>query len=155
MIRDLNAEKQMRQIAAEIWSRLNTVKPVPEIESKQGGGSGAYYSLGHVIRMRTNVWAKMPLVGKRLLMIHELMHAAGMNHGIKYMYCHAFDLLSLSLYREIYGEDDLLRIEIEQLRTIAKTFIKEDEGRIKSNRDGVALTMEIPYKDEETGDEKI
>jgi hypothetical protein len=125
MIRDELVEKEMHMLGLEIWTKLKTTKPMPVIESKQGGGSGAYYSWEHTIRLRTNVWKKMPLVGKRMLMIHELLHAAGIIHNIKYMYCHAFDMLTLSLYYEIYGQDDLLSTELNRMEAIAKTFIKE------------------------------
>ena len=104
MKRDLTAEKEMIQICSEVWDKIGIGK-MPKIESKYGGSTGAYYVNEGIIRFRSTSWNKMPLAGKRMIAIHELYHALGREHDSKLMFCHAFDILTLVLYKLIYGED--------------------------------------------------
>lgn len=103
MIRDIWVEREAEQIAREIWPRLARYRPMPAIESKHGGHTGAYYPREHTIRVRSNVWKKMSLGNKRLLMIHELWHARGIDH--QPLFLSSFDVISLSVYERIYGFD--------------------------------------------------
>jgi hypothetical protein len=109
-MRNAEAEAEMRSICAEVWSCFNLMgilktKMIPKTFSKQGGSSGCYYPDKHTVYFRWNVWNKMPLAGKRMLAIHELYHATGNKHNGKYMFCHAYDILTIELYKRIYGED--------------------------------------------------
>ena len=105
MIRNEEAEMEMRIIASEVYPHLKGDKPMPKIESKQGGASGAYYRNEHTVRIRWNVWNKLSWAGKRMLMIHELYHAKGNHHKGSDLFLHAFDILTIELYKKIYGED--------------------------------------------------
>ncbi len=119
-MRNLELEKEMLSISTEIWGFIGIGK-MPRIESKQGGASGCYYGGSrHTVYYRWNVWNKMPLAGKRMLAIHELYHAAGHKHDSGQMFCHAFDILTLELYKLIYGEDPGYIEAINSIRGIAE-----------------------------------
>lgn len=105
-MRNTTAEIEMLSISKEIWKHLKGSRKFPTILSKQGGCSGCYYPSEHTVYYRWNVWNKMPLAGKRMLAIHELYHAKGNHHNGKYMFCHAFDILTIEIYKKIYGEDE-------------------------------------------------
>jgi len=127
MIRDKAIEQEALQIAHEIWKHLNSKKPMPQIKSKLGGSSAAYYPHEHTIRVRTGTWKKLPLAGKRLLMIHELWHSAGHHHSG--LYLHSFDILSLVVYERIYGRDAELEKLYEEVKTVADEGMKQEAGR--------------------------
>jgi len=94
---------------------------MPCIASKLGGSSAAYYPGEHTIRVRTGTWKKLTLAGRRLLMIHELWHAAGNLHSG--LYLHSFDVLSLVVYERIYGRDaELERMYQEVQSVVSKTM---------------------------------
>lgn len=123
MIRDRAVEAEATQIAHEIWKHLNSKKPLPRIASKLGGSSAAYYPSEHTIRVRTGTWKKLPLAGKRLLMIHELWHSAGHHHSG--LYLHSFDILSLVVYERIYGRDAELEQMYREVQAVANEGMKE------------------------------
>ena len=117
-MRNLKAEKEMVRISKEVWEHLKTGKSFPMIESKQGGSSGCYYTGKHTIYYRWNVWNKMPLAVKRMLAIHELWHASGRKHNGQYMFCRSFDILTIELYKKIYGEDEPYKELINNIKSI-------------------------------------
>ena len=116
-MRNLKLEKEMVKISKEIWPYLKgKEKKFPKILSKQGGGSGCYYREKHTVYYRWNVWHNMPLAGKRMLVIHELYHAKGNHHKSGEMFCHSFDILTIEIYKKIYGEDKEYKEVIEKLK---------------------------------------
>ena len=122
-MRDHRAESEMATICTEVWASLDNLKiskgkPYPRILSKQGGSSGCYYPGEHTVYFRWNVWNKMPLAGKRMLAIHELYHATGSDHKSKYMFCHAYDILTIELYKRIYGEDEPYQEAVASIREL-------------------------------------
>jgi len=121
-MRDYHSEIEMKQIALEVWNKIGNQK-MPEIKSKQGGSTGCYYKNEHTVYFRWNSWNKMPLAGKRMITIHELYHARGEDHNSKYMFCHAYDIFTIELYKLIYGEDDELRSQLIELRKYAESII--------------------------------
>jgi len=104
-MRNLNYEVEMDKICREIWPFLKSKKEFPAILSKQGGSSGKYNPGSHTVMFRWNVWNKMPFAGQRLLAIHELWHASGNNHNGVKLFCHGLDILSILIYKKIWGED--------------------------------------------------
>lgn len=112
MIRDEKVTYEARQIGKEIWKVLRldgcSERGIPDIDSKQGGASGCYYHNIHTVYVRSNVWKKLTLAQKRLLMIHELYHSLNQQHkpGI---YLSSADYLSRRLYMRIWGNDEHLQ----------------------------------------------
>jgi len=124
MNRNFELEIEMREIADEVYARLKTDVPMPKIESKQGGHTGTYYRDSHTIRFRSNVWNKLTLAVKRLLVIHEMKHAVGGDHSAKDLYLGSFDLFSLEVYKSIYGFDEQLSIVIGKIQRDVAGFIR-------------------------------
>jgi hypothetical protein len=54
---------------------------------------------------------------------YELYHAAGHNHDSGKMFCHAYDILTLELYKLIYGEDPEYIEAINSLRGMAEEIL--------------------------------
>lgn len=106
MIRSPDVEMEAQEIAQTIWQKMNTGKDFPRVESKHGGSSAAYYSREHCVRVRSNVWNKLMLAQKRLLMIHELYHASGHTHDSYFL--SSLDFVSLEIYKRIWGQDEVL-----------------------------------------------
>lgn len=82
---------------------------LPLVATKQGGYTACYYWDAHVIALRENSWRRMGLAQKRLTVVHEWIHACGVEHSVMYGFEGPRDLLSLVLYRRIWGEDEALR----------------------------------------------
>ncbi len=122
MIQDKEVNNELKVMAQRIWDYIGKVKTIPDLETKQGGSSGKYYKGEHTIRIRSNVWKKISLGGKRMLLIHELWHSIGINHNG--LFLHSFDLLTIELYFQIYGKDEAY-IEMENK---IKKEIKEELG---------------------------
>jgi len=121
--RNPEAEKEMIQICNEVWGKIGIGK-MPEIQSKQGGSTGAYYPDENIIRFRWNSWNKMPLAGKRMIAIHELYHALGRHHDSSEMFCHAFDILTIELYKLIYGKDEAYKSAKSDIVDLALNIVK-------------------------------
>jgi len=117
-MRNLDLEVEMQLVCNHIWPFLKSKNEIPKILSKQGGSSGSYRPSEHTVYFRWNVWNKMDVAGKRLLAIHELYHATGSNHNGAKMFCHGIDILSIEIYKKIYGEDEYYRRMIDEIRKI-------------------------------------
>ena len=110
-------EAEMLSLSKEVWEKIAPpLKTMPRIESKQGGSSGCFYPDRYTVYYRWNVWNKLGLAGKRMLVIHELYHALGHHH--KGMFLHAFDILTIELYKKIYGEDEEYQKMVEEVRKL-------------------------------------
>jgi len=114
MIQDLKVNKELKEMSEKIWNYIGNGKDMPKLESKQGGSSGKYYPSEHTIRVRSNVWNKLCLGGKRMLLIHELWHSKGLDH--KGLFMTSFDLLSIELYKQIYGEDENFKKMVDDIK---------------------------------------
>lgn len=109
-------------IAKEIWPACQT-----KFELKQGGYTAKAYAASNRIVLRIDVWLNMALVAKRLLICHELIHIMGLHHRNDKMYgAHFTDLLSMSMYKTIWGIDDILR-EISVLDEVSFDLLKGRE----------------------------
>lgn len=116
MNKSIEIEKEATEMAEEIWKKMKLPKSdIPTIGTKQGGYSAVcYYGEGDrsskncIIKVRENVWAKMLRAQKRLLLIHELVHAIGYDHSGLESFCASSDLLSVQIYDRIYGMDSYM-----------------------------------------------
>ena len=54
-----------KQMANEIWGKMNTDRKCPDVEFKQGGYSACYYPSRHLVKLRSNVWSKPPSEAER------------------------------------------------------------------------------------------
>ena len=129
MTRNLELEIEMKEICEDVYSYFITDIGIPDIESKQGGATAAYYKTEHMIRFRWNVWNKLDLAGKRLLCIHELWHAVGNSHNSKKLFCTSFDCLSMRIYKRIWGADVALRNLMYVLDKIVDKDIKQENEK--------------------------
>ena len=125
MIRNKELEIEMLSISKYIWMCFKTSKPFPAIESKQGGSTAAYYPREHKIRYRWNSWAKMPMAGKRMIAIHELWHATGQEHDSSSMFAHAYDIVTIEIYKRIFGEDAHYKDALAELTAIINGILVE------------------------------
>lgn len=72
---------------------------------KRGGYSATCDPKAQRIEVRANVWRKLTLFGRRVILCHECLHLRGWDHSGVKMYCAGADLASLALYRAIWGDD--------------------------------------------------
>ena len=122
MIQDSKVNKEMNELSEKIWNYIGNEKEMPKLESKQGGSSGKYYPSEHTIRVRSNVWNKLCLGGKRMLLIHELWHSKGLDHNG--LFLHSFDLLTIELYLQIYGEDEHYNKMVDEIKESIRGSLK-------------------------------
>jgi len=106
--------EEMKQIVQEVWPYIG-IGRIPKVETKRGGYTAVYYPRSHVIRFRENSWDRLNLANRRLLVIHECYHATGHKHSVKNgIYLSSFDLLSITFYKHIYGDDGVFaRAQLE------------------------------------------
>lgn len=95
----------------------------PRVGVKVGGWTAAYYPAIDTIRVRVDTWKKMFLAQKRLIMVHEYIHArmegAGIGHRAEFAFVHALDALSFIIYRRIWGDDAPMREFTAALERVA------------------------------------
>jgi len=114
-----------QEILDKIWASLNCVKynkaiRKPTIELRRQHATGQYWESQHKITLREDSWNIMHPAEKRLVTIHEGLHACNIGHqkGFRSALDPATDLI----YRRIYGEDDILqdfnRILAEKLKNV-------------------------------------
>jgi len=106
------------------------------IGTKKGGWTAVYSPTSRRIILRENSWRRMDLFSKRLLLIHETLHDRGVRHGIQNLYLGHLDLLSLTLYRRIYGEDEPYQKAMERIEGVLSSLPLRGAGRRSSGGDG-------------------
>jgi len=104
-------------LGSDIWQKIGRGK-IPEICFKLGGHSGCYYPNQHKVAIRWNVWNKLLKAEKRLLMIHELWHARTEEKETRRFGIHGLDLISIEVYKKIYGEDKEWQELQEKIQTL-------------------------------------
>lgn len=98
-------EQSVIQEATEIYSELLSPKARKlKIGTKQGGYTAAFYS-PDLVRFRVDSWLKMLKAQKRLACIHEYLHFLGVKHTIDISFLGASDLISVKIYKMVWGED--------------------------------------------------
>jgi hypothetical protein len=103
---------------------------LPLVVTKQGGYTACYYWDAHAIAVRENSWRLMGLAQKRLTIVHEWIHACGLEHSAACGFEGPRDLLSLVLYRRIWGEDGPLRELFARLEEAAGAIYETRTVRV-------------------------
>ena len=119
------------KVVADVWVYLKCSKPKPAVILRKQHRTALYWPdkeglpYRHTISLREDSWKKMSEAEKKLVTIHESMHACGIPHqpGLR---------TSLSevphiIYRNIYGEDkDWKEFEATMHETIRKIQEKKE-----------------------------
>lgn len=115
-----------RRVQAEARAMLRKIggADLPIVGTKRGGYTAVYYRDAHAILLRVNSWNLMTPAQKRLTVAHEWIHARGVAHHTDGMFHSSMDLLSLELYRRVWGNDRPLRELFRRLRAAAKALRK-------------------------------
>lgn len=101
----LQSEQTVIQEATEIFNELLLpASPRPKLGVKYGGYTAAFY-LPNIIKFRIDSWLKMLNAQKRLACIHEYLHFLGVKHTIDISFLGASDLISVKIYKMVWGED--------------------------------------------------
>ena len=120
--------KEAKELLIEINVKLfGKVNNLPEVFAKLGGYTGAYYRNEHKIGIHYYVWKRLSLASKRLLMIHENLHALGKHHSGVKNYSNVLDLVSMRMYLKIYGEDQEWKKMINDIDLEIDKIIKKGE----------------------------
>lgn len=97
---------EVYRIANEIYSILPHTKALPRFFWKKAGFCGTYYFNIRAIGIHQGVWKHLDLAQKRILIIHELIHSLEIHHAtLDHIFKQSFDILSLSIYFDVYGKD--------------------------------------------------
>jgi len=119
MARNLELEKEIIDVCRDVYFYMRNENSIfPKIFSKQGGSSACYRKSEHAIYFRWNVWNKLCMAGKKMLVIHEMYHALGNCHKGAKLYTHQFDVLTIEIYKRIYGEDKYYKKMIERIKEL-------------------------------------
>ena len=116
---DARVRREARAMLHEIGG-----KDLPLVGTKRGGYTAVYYYDAHAILLRVNSWNLMSIAQKRLTVAHEWIHARGVEHHTDGMFHSSMDLLSLELYKRVWGDDAALRELFKRLRATAKSLRK-------------------------------
>ncbi|MHA1685215.1 MAG: hypothetical protein ACTSYD_02280 [Candidatus Heimdallarchaeaceae archaeon] len=116
---DILALNKLGRWFEEIWKFLNCRKPKPTIVFRKQHPTARYLKEANRIEIREDSWAKMPAAEKKLVLLHECLHACGMLHQAGFRT--AVDTLSNLLYFKIWGKDkDWVEFEKELFNKIKK-----------------------------------
>ena len=89
---------------------------------KQGGYIGTIRTYTGELRIRIDTWLKASKFQRRCLIIHEMLHYH-MNHNIENGYS-VFDLLTITVYENIYGKDYHYNECLEKVSKVARRIIE-------------------------------
>jgi hypothetical protein len=120
-----------KEIIEEAEGILEEIYPGSGIQigTKKGGWTAVYSPRSRRILLRENSWRRMDLFSKRLLLLHETLHDRGLRHGIRNLYLGHLDLLSLALYRRIYGEDEPYQEVMGRIEEVLSSLPLRGTGR--------------------------
>jgi hypothetical protein len=122
--RDRTIVAEVEAILRQIVARAGADGEPPLVVTKQGGYTACYYWDAHAIAVRENSWRRMDLAQRRLTVVHEWIHARGRGHSAADGFEGPRDLLSLVVYRRIWGEDEALRALFARLEAGAAELIE-------------------------------
>ena len=91
------------------WFGKRVYKKLPTFRIKLGGWTATASKRLNEISLNYYSWKKSPLVVKKLILIHEMIHILGLKHSGVKVFCSTLDLLTLKVYIRLYGNDNLLR----------------------------------------------
>jgi len=108
------------RILCEVWDYLSKDRHnLPAIILTHRRTTGAYVKNKHTIYIRQDSWNKMCLAEKRLIVIHEAIHAKGIPHMPGFRT--SADALSRVVYDRIWGQDmEMVKFEAMLNQTIDK-----------------------------------
>jgi hypothetical protein len=111
------AEQIVKEISQKY--KITLMDELPTVKWKKGGYSATYTPSTHTITLRENVWTNMSLGGKRMLLIHECLHAGGFDHSTKKWFSNGTaDFATIIVYEELYGKDKYYMEVFDQARQI-------------------------------------
>jgi len=90
-------------------------KKLPTFRIKLGGWTATTSKRLNEISLNYYSWNKSPLVVKKLILIHEMIHILGLKHSGVKVFCSTLDLLSFKIYIRLYGNDRLLKEFMDEL----------------------------------------
>ena len=125
------AEAAPSAILQIVWKHLKCRKSRPPISLRRQHSTALYWPEEHKITIREDSWAKMHPAERRLVIVHEALHACGAGHEPGYRT--AVDTMATLMYKNIWGEDEYWR-----------DFIRELEKRMQR-----FLASTVPLPDEE------
>ena len=110
--------KEAKSILVDIhykWFGKCVYEKLSTFRIKLGGWTATACRELNEISLNYYSWKKSPLVVKRLILIHEMVHILGLNHSGVKVFCSTLDLLSLKIYIRLYGNDKLLKDFMNEL----------------------------------------
>jgi hypothetical protein len=106
----------------KIFKRAYLCGRLPATKFKFGGNTATYYWNTHSIEFRWDVWKNLTLGGKRMLVIHECIHACGSHHSGKRHYTNTLDLATIVAYKKIWGEDEEFRTMMANIEEFVESL---------------------------------
>lgn len=97
------------EILNQVWKYLACDKPKPKIIMRRQHSTALYWpdkpglDFRHTISLREDSWRIMSPAEKKLVVIHESLHACGVPHQQGFRT--ALDEVAHVLYQRIYGDD--------------------------------------------------
>lgn len=111
----------IEKVLDEVWVYLDCGREKPRIRFRRQHPTARYESGTNTISIREDSFRKMPDAEKKLVILHEALHACGVGH--KPGFRTSMDSLSNFLYPRIWGVDDdwveferMLLSEVERIR---------------------------------------
>lgn len=91
------------ELLTELWPIIGNGRIRPKVVLKHRRATAGYFRDTHTIEIREDSWKKMHLAEQRLVVIHEVLHAAGLGHRPGFRT--SIDTAAHLLYERIYGRD--------------------------------------------------
>lgn len=96
------SQEEAEKILDDVWKYLRCGKPKPEVVLQRQHPTARYCP--NKIEIRQDSFTKMPKAERKLVLLHEGIHACGVPHQPGFRT--AIDTLSNVLYENIWGKDE-------------------------------------------------
>ena len=120
-------EETPKQILDRVWRVYNKKackNPKPDIELRMQHPTGRYW-YSNKITIRPDSWNKMHPAERRLIVIHETLHACGIPH--KEGFRTSQDYASPMVYEHVYGDDFIIEDFKDRIEEGLKKYLKEEK----------------------------
>jgi len=114
-----------KEILDKVWEYLNCKQKKPKIIIHRQHHTARYCPSTHIIELRDDSWNKMSNAEKKMVIIHEAVHACKIPHQPGYR--SSFDTLSGKVYKEMWGEDEDYKEYIQKIDDKLKKIRKGGE----------------------------